>query len=201
MSPTSLPSDRPLEGLGRALETLREQRGLSRNALARAAGVTPETVGRWEKGDSHPSLRVLEALLAALGAHLGDLFAAQVAGWHEPLRGWPERGEAAGEPGQIAWLELRARVGRLHRQLERLEAALHGESVAQARGLVQSLADGGPPLPGPGPVPPELAGELAAAAEKLRELHNILQVEPQAALDLQAEYKNPEIATRRRADD
>lgn len=221
MSPTTLPSDRPLDGLGRALETLRQRRGLSRGALARAAGVSSETVGRWEKGESHPSLRVLEALLAALGAHLGDLFAAQVAAWHEPLHGWPENGDSASlaaagpapvtdsaasagaspaPPGQIAWLELRARVGRLHRQLERLEAALHGESVAQAKNLVQSLAEAGAPSPGPGPV--DLAGELAAAAEKLRELHNILQVEPKAALDLLAEYADPDAAAvRRRAED
>lgn len=183
MSPHTLPSDRPLEGLGRALESLRKQRGWSRTELARAAGVSPETVSRSEREQSHPSARVLEALLAALGAHLGDLFAAQVASWHEPLRGWPaESGGAA--PGPIAWLELRARVGRLQQQLERLQAAVYGEKVSQTSRLVQSLGDEAlpPDLRG------ELAVELAGAAERLRELHNLLQVEPSAPLDLQAEY-------------
>lgn len=188
MSPKSLPSDRPLEGLGRALESLRLARGLSRSELARAAGVAPETVGRWEKEGGQPNLRVLESLLAALGAHLGDLFAAQVSAWHEPLAGWPATQEGGpGAPGTIGWLELRARVGRLHQQLERLQAAIHGDSVARTNRLVQSLN-----LPAPRPeLPAGLETELASAADRLRELHNILQVEPNAALDLQAEYKLP----------
>jgi transcriptional regulator with XRE-family HTH domain len=185
MSPKPLPSDRPLEGLGRALESLRLGRGLSRGELARAAGVAPETIGRWEKEGGQPSLRVLESLLAALGAHLGDLFAAQVAAWHEPLAGWPAAKEGgAAAPGTIPWLELRARVGRLHQQLERLQAAVYGESVDRTRRLVRSLNQ-------PAQVPEGVEQELAAAAERLRELHNILQVEPAAALDLQAEYDLP----------
>jgi transcriptional regulator with XRE-family HTH domain len=185
MSPKPIPSDRPLEGLGRALESLREGRGLSRGELARAAGVAPETVARWEKEGGQPSLRVLESLLAALGAHLGDLFAAQVAVWHEPLAGWPAAKESgAAAPGTIPWLELRARVGRLHQQLERLQAAVYGESVDRTRSLVRSLNQ-------PTQLPEGVEQELAAAAERLRELHNILQVEPAAALDLQAEYSLP----------
>ena len=202
MNPISLPSDRPLDGLGRALASLRKQRGFSRRELARAAGVAPETVSRCEKDDSYPSTRVLEALLAALGAHLGDLFSAQVAVWHEPLRLWPSGENGAGAepgvgamPGQIAWLELRARVGRLHQQLERLQAAVYGQSVAETSRLVQSLTESLAPAevgapPALGDTSGELDRELAAAAERLRELHNILQVEPKAALDLQAEYSS-----------
>jgi len=202
MSHPPLPSDRPLEGLGRALEALRKQRGWSRAKLARAAGVAPETVARCEKESSHPSARVLEALLAALGAHLGDLFAAQVAAWLEPLRGWPADPGSAGEPApsRISWLEMRARVGRLHQQLERLKAAVYGESVSQTRGLVQSLSAGNLSASS---LPPELRGELdrelAAAADRLRELHNVLQVEPAAALDLQAQYAGGQGAPGERA--
>jgi len=196
-SPISLPADRPLEGLGRALEKLRQTRGLSRSELARKAGVGLETVSRCEKEGAYPSTRVLESLLAALDAHLGDLFGAQIAAWHEPLLGWPEQ-EAAEEatanvkPGQIPWLELRARVGRLHQQLERLEAAVYGESVAQTSRLVQSLTEdlagrekgGTPGLE----LDPELVRELKKATHRLHELHNLLQVEPSARLDLQADY-------------
>ena len=193
MNPKSLFPDRPLHGLGRALESLRKQRGWSRSELARAAGLSPDTVSRCEKDDAYPSTRVLESLLAALGAHLGDLFGAQVAVWHEPLRLWPdaevERSPDADKaPGSIAWLELRARVGRLHQQLERLQAAVYGESVAQTSRLVQSLTENSSEEGPRG----ELGRELAAAAERLRELHNLLQVEPKAALDLQAEYASPE---------
>lgn len=183
MNPQKLSSDRPLAGLGRALESLRRQRGWSRSELARAAGVTPETVSRSESEDSQPSARVLEALLAALGAHLGDLFAAQVAAWQVPLPGWPSE-PLAGASGRIAWLDLRARVGRLQQQLERLQAAVYGETVSQTGRLVQSLSGDA--------LPAELRGqldqELAGATERLRELHNLLQLEPGAALDLQAEY-------------
>lgn len=193
MNPKSLFSDRPLQGLGRALETLRIQRGWSRGELARAAGVSPETVSRCEKDDGYPSTRVLESLLAALGAHLGDLFGAQVAAWHEPLRLWPEvetgkNASPEAAPGSIAWLELRARVGRLHQQLERLQAAVYGESVAQTSRLVQSLTEDTSATEPRG----ELDRELAAAAERLRELHNLLSIEPKAALDLHAEYTGQE---------
>lgn len=191
MSPQSLPSDRPLAGLGRALAALRKQRGWSRGELARAAGVAPETVGRCERDRGQPSARVLEVLLAALGAHLGDLFEAQVAAWNDTRTGWPAGrpdSGSGGVPSRIAWLEVRARVGRLQQQLERLQEAVYGEKVAQAGRLAHSLQESSLPDEQRG----QLDRELAGAAERLRELHNLLQVEPSAALDLHAEYSSGE---------
>lgn len=190
MNPQFLPPDRPLEGLGRALAALRRRRGWSRSELARAAGVAAETVGRCEREVGPPSARVLEALLAALGAHLGDLFEAQVSAWQDTRPGWPAGSPPNGSalPSRIAWLEVRARVGRLQRQLERLQAAVYGEGVSQTGRLAQSLNESA--------LPDELRGqldrELAGAAERLQELHNLLQVEPGVSLDLQAEYSGPE---------
>jgi molybdate-binding protein/DNA-binding XRE family transcriptional regulator len=56
------------------LETLRLQRGLSQRELARAAGVTRQSVGAIESGRSQPSVGIALALARALGSSVEDLF-------------------------------------------------------------------------------------------------------------------------------
>jgi transcriptional regulator with XRE-family HTH domain len=54
--------------VGESLRRLREDAGLSQASVARAAGVDPTYIGRIEVGNNDPSLRVLAAIGAVLGA-------------------------------------------------------------------------------------------------------------------------------------
>ncbi|WP_431958289.1 helix-turn-helix domain-containing protein [Nocardia lijiangensis] len=56
--------------LGRTIRQMREDRGWSQTALARAAGMTQSAVARFEAGGTIPSLPVLERLAGALDADL-----------------------------------------------------------------------------------------------------------------------------------
>jgi len=40
--------------LGQRIRTTRTRRGISRDAVAKALGVHPGSVGNWERGDCHP---------------------------------------------------------------------------------------------------------------------------------------------------
>ncbi len=57
------------------LKYLREQAGLSQEALARMVGVSSKTVSNWERGTSVASLTVpqMKALCKALGVTLNEL--------------------------------------------------------------------------------------------------------------------------------
>lgn len=59
--------------LGRALQEVRERRGLSRSALARRAGVSRDELIEIEEGRVHPSCFILCQLAAGLGLTLGEL--------------------------------------------------------------------------------------------------------------------------------
>ena len=59
--------------IGRTLRALRQSRGLSMGALARAAGLSKTIVSNIEAGDSNPSLESLWRLAGALDVTLSDL--------------------------------------------------------------------------------------------------------------------------------
>lgn len=60
--------------IGRRLARLREARGWTQEQLAEAAGLSTVYVGRIEAGAKRPSVRALQALVAALDAPLWRLF-------------------------------------------------------------------------------------------------------------------------------
>jgi transcriptional regulator with XRE-family HTH domain len=60
--------------LGRRVAELRATAGLTQAQLAERVGVATETVSRLERGATLPSLAKIEALAAALGVELADLF-------------------------------------------------------------------------------------------------------------------------------
>ncbi len=66
------------ETMQRVVAVLRERRerqGVSRVALAHAAGISPDQLGRIERGEADPRMSVLLALAAVLGLPLRELFA------------------------------------------------------------------------------------------------------------------------------
>jgi putative transcriptional regulator len=59
--------------LGRRVRQARRERGLTQSALAEAAGVTDETIGRLERGTFEPALSTAAAVAEALGVTLDGL--------------------------------------------------------------------------------------------------------------------------------
>jgi DNA-binding XRE family transcriptional regulator len=57
------------------LRRLRERRGISQMALAHRAGISPDYLGRIERGEADPRMSVLLALAGELGTTLRELFA------------------------------------------------------------------------------------------------------------------------------
>jgi XRE family transcriptional regulator, regulator of sulfur utilization len=62
--------------LARNLASLRHARGLTQEALAKAAAVPRSTIANLESGDGNPSLVVLVKVAAALGVPIDELLAA-----------------------------------------------------------------------------------------------------------------------------
>jgi transcriptional regulator with XRE-family HTH domain len=61
------------EGLGRAIQALRAERGLKRQRLAEDAGVSYAYLAEIENGKKEPSTRVLDAIARALRIRLPEL--------------------------------------------------------------------------------------------------------------------------------
>ena len=64
-----------LRSLGEELRERRKARKLSQEALALQADVHPNVVGRLERGDYNPSIKLLLKLAARLNVTLLELFA------------------------------------------------------------------------------------------------------------------------------
>ncbi len=64
-----------LRSLGEEVRHRRKQRHLSQEALALQAGIHPNVVGRLERGDYNPTIKILLALADELDISLLELFA------------------------------------------------------------------------------------------------------------------------------
>lgn len=67
------PSEQPQPALGKAIRQLREDRGVSQEALAHAAGVTSGTLSLIERGLSNPTWGTTKGIAAALDVSIADL--------------------------------------------------------------------------------------------------------------------------------
>lgn len=67
-------TDDPLIDFGNNLRRLREERGLSQDALAQRAGMDPAEIRRIESARRDPGVRVVSRLAHALGVQPSDLF-------------------------------------------------------------------------------------------------------------------------------
>jgi transcriptional regulator with XRE-family HTH domain len=65
-----------LRSLGSELRRRRQARDLSQEALAHAAGVHVNVVGRLERGQYNPSILLLQAVVSKLDVPLSEIFAA-----------------------------------------------------------------------------------------------------------------------------
>jgi transcriptional regulator with XRE-family HTH domain len=67
------PSEQPQPALGKAIRQLRDQRGVSQEALAYEAGVTSGTLSLIERGLSNPTWGTVKGIAAALDVSIADL--------------------------------------------------------------------------------------------------------------------------------
>lgn len=61
-------------GINERLTRWRENKGMTKSALALAAETTPQAVDRIESGESSPSLQMLERLVVALGLTMVEFY-------------------------------------------------------------------------------------------------------------------------------
>lgn len=69
------PSEQPQPALGKAIRQLREERGVSQEALAHTAGVTSGTLSLIERGLSNPTWGTVKGIASALGVDIASLAA------------------------------------------------------------------------------------------------------------------------------
>lgn len=65
----------PQPALGRAVRQLREERGVSQEALAYEAGVTSGTLSQIERGRSNPTWGTVKGIAAALRTTIAEVAA------------------------------------------------------------------------------------------------------------------------------
>jgi len=70
---TSPPADEHLRALGRAIRRMRRERDLSQEAVAAAAGVHPNQVGRLERGTADVYTSTMLRVVAGIGVSLSDV--------------------------------------------------------------------------------------------------------------------------------
>jgi transcriptional regulator with XRE-family HTH domain len=66
-------SDQPQPALGKAIRQLREERGMTQEVLAHAAGVTVGHLSTIERGHSNPTWATVKAISSALGLPMDEL--------------------------------------------------------------------------------------------------------------------------------
>jgi transcriptional regulator with XRE-family HTH domain len=69
-------SDQPQPALGKAIRQLREERGMTQEALAQEAGVTVGHMSMIERGHSNPTWATVKSIGAALNLTLAELASA-----------------------------------------------------------------------------------------------------------------------------
>lgn len=70
---TTPPADEQLRTLGGAIRRLRRERDLSQEAVAHAAGVHPNQVGRLERGSADVYTSTLLRIVAGIGVSLTEV--------------------------------------------------------------------------------------------------------------------------------
>jgi transcriptional regulator with XRE-family HTH domain len=67
------PSEQPQPALGKAIRQLREERGVTQEAVAHSAGITMATLGVIERGLSNPTWATVKNIGTALDVSIGKL--------------------------------------------------------------------------------------------------------------------------------
>ena len=118
--------------LGPALRLIREERGLSQSALAKAAGIGKSQLSKYESGRERPKLDSLEKLLTVLSIRVADFFTVVSLIDRELARidgaAGSKGGEAVAVSGLLPEVVQKALV-QIHQDLSNLQSALVVEAV------------------------------------------------------------------------
>jgi len=118
--------------LGAALRLIREERGLSQSALARAAGIGKSQLSKYESGRERPKLDSLEKLLTVLAIRVANFFTVVSLIDRELARidgaASPEGGATVAVSGLLPEVVQKALV-QIHQDLSNLQSALVVEAV------------------------------------------------------------------------
>lgn len=68
---------------GETLRELRKQKGFTQESLGERLSLAPQTVSKWERGESMPDAGLLPALAKALGCSLDTLFGMETNSWED----------------------------------------------------------------------------------------------------------------------
>ena len=71
---------------GETLRELRKQKGLTQEALGEVLSLAPQTVSKWERGESMPDANLLPELSKTLGCSLDTLFGMETNSWADAER-------------------------------------------------------------------------------------------------------------------
>lgn len=158
--------------IGEIIRHIRKERGLTQLALAMRLGVTPQAVGKWERGESEPDLSLLIPLAEALRVTPGTLFGAEREDW----RGCPDfladglpeslrrRRRAAG----LTQTQLAERLGIRPQTVSKWETGVCAPDIGYCRALCGLYGITPAALlserPAPPPALPKAAAPAAAAA-------------------------------------
>jgi len=66
-------SDQPQPALGKAIRQLREERGMTQEALAQEAGITVGHMSMIERGHSNPTWSTIKGIAGALEISIADV--------------------------------------------------------------------------------------------------------------------------------
>ncbi|HIS04569.1 MAG TPA: helix-turn-helix transcriptional regulator [Candidatus Fimenecus stercoravium] len=99
--------------IGNFIAQKRKEKNLTQSQLAAKLGVSDKTVSKWERGKCMPDYSIAEALCAALGITLAELFAGEAKDTESP--------RTSDEQQMLDMLE---RIRRLEKQKQVLQAAL-----------------------------------------------------------------------------
>jgi transcriptional regulator with XRE-family HTH domain len=118
--------------LGPALRLIREERGLSQSALAKAAGIGKSQLSKYESGRERPKLDSLEKLLTVLSIRVADFFTVVSLIDRELARIDGAAGSRGGETVAVSGLLpdiVQKALVQIHQDLSNLQSALVVEAV------------------------------------------------------------------------
>jgi transcriptional regulator with XRE-family HTH domain len=73
LKPRPRPTPYPQPALGKAIRSLRQERGASLEGLGPDAGVAPNTLSLIERGEANPTWETVKGIAAALGVSVSDI--------------------------------------------------------------------------------------------------------------------------------
>ncbi len=130
-----------------AVKRIRQEQGLSQQALANLADVNKVTLIRIESGKGNPNIETLEKLANALGVEIAEFFPKAQASLFQPEEEEQRRTQEAKPPQTIVPVEpltLRAEMleieVRLQRVLTLIESGKTEEAAAELREILDRAA-------------------------------------------------------------